>query len=185
MGTDFAFCLSLNTGAQKKTSPIFYFPKPFIYKALKPPSGMPLKRTKSTFFRVSIFKKSAITTPIFDLFSPLPNCETLINSHFQFLRWGNFSKKELFLRGKIPIFKNYANKGTYSGYSLKPLLYKAFKEPFSHRFYTLSPFISRILVVFNPYVIAKDTACYIPVTFKDIIDFLLSLLVKKLALFLL
>jgi len=88
MGTGFAFCLTLNAGGQKKTVPIIF-----------PTSGMPLKRTKSAFFRVSIFKKWQFTTPIFGLFSPLPNCETLINSHFQFLRRGNFSQKRVIFEG--------------------------------------------------------------------------------------
>ena len=30
------------------------------------------------------------------------------------------------MRGKVPIFKKFAFKGTCSDYSLKPLLYKAF-----------------------------------------------------------
>jgi len=75
MGTDFAFCLALNAGGQKKTVPTIFSP-----------SGMPFKRTKSTFFCVSIFEKTAITTPIFGLFLPFSNHETLINSHFQFLK---------------------------------------------------------------------------------------------------
>jgi len=38
----------------------------------------------------------------------------------------------------------------YLRYRLKPLLYKAFKRLFSHRFYTFSPFISKILLVLIP-----------------------------------
>ena len=63
MGTDFAFCLALNEGGQKKTVSIIFSP-----------SGMPFKRTESTFFRVLIFEKTAITT-FFLAFFDLP--ETL------------------------------------------------------------------------------------------------------------
>jgi hypothetical protein len=38
----------------------------------------------------------------------------------------------------------------YFGCGRKPLFYKAFKKVFSHRFYTLSPFISKILLVLIP-----------------------------------
>jgi len=50
------------------------------------PSGMPLKRTESAFFEASIFEKSAIKYPVFGVFLPIQDFETLINSHFQILK---------------------------------------------------------------------------------------------------
>jgi len=50
------------------------------------PSGMPLKRTESAFLEVSIFEKSAIKYPVFEVFLPIQDFETLINSHFQILK---------------------------------------------------------------------------------------------------
>jgi len=54
--------------------------------ARRVPTGMPLKRTESAFKRTQKFKKSAIYYPDFGIFLPSQNSETLINSHFQFLR---------------------------------------------------------------------------------------------------
>jgi len=54
--------------------------------ARRAPSGMPQKRTESAFKRTSIFIKTAIMTPVFGLFLTPLNYQTLINSHFQFLK---------------------------------------------------------------------------------------------------
>jgi len=50
------------------------------------PSGMPVKRTESTFKRTQKFEKSAIYYPDFGVFLPPRNSETLINSHFHILK---------------------------------------------------------------------------------------------------
>jgi len=45
-------------------------------------------------------KISKITTPVFGLFLPSRNPETLTNSHFQFLKEGNFSRKSAVFEGE-------------------------------------------------------------------------------------
>jgi hypothetical protein len=45
----------------------------------------PLNARRVPFFGASIFEKLAITTPVFALFLPPQNHETLINSQFQIL----------------------------------------------------------------------------------------------------
>jgi len=57
------------------------------------------------------------------------------------------------LRGKVPIFQNYASKEAYVDISLKPLFYKGFKKLFFHNISTLSPFISKISLVLIPYLV--------------------------------
>jgi hypothetical protein len=75
MGTGFTFCLALNARGQKKTVPIL---KLLLQEC-------PLNARRVPFFEALIFEKSAITTPVFSLFLPPQNHETIINSHFQIL----------------------------------------------------------------------------------------------------
>ncbi len=57
-----------------------------------------LTHVECLFLRFN-FRKIGNYTPIFGLFLPPTNLETLINSHFQILRGGNFSQKRAIFEG--------------------------------------------------------------------------------------
>jgi len=58
---------------------------------------MPFKRSESALFCVSILEKTAIRYPVFGVFWPIQNLETLINSHFQISNILKFNQKSAIL----------------------------------------------------------------------------------------
>jgi len=66
--------------------------------------GFQEQNANTALFRPLFFKKTTINYPVFGLFPPLQNAVTPINSHFQFLRWRNFSQKRAIFEGQSIYF---------------------------------------------------------------------------------
>ena len=88
-GEGFTFCLVLNARGQKKTVSILKLTL----------QECPKNARKGAFFEASIFEKSAIRYPVFGVFWPIQDFETIINSHFQILEEVKIWSKKGHFRG--------------------------------------------------------------------------------------